>query len=222
MDLEINIGNDGSLETINKDNVFEHWGESRSLGTFTVPDLKTKKVVGYGNVYGIGSPSIGLLTLGAGATNGIVKQGGSWYFDKGSQAGYFALGTITTTGYERVTNDVSTSVIGNQKISVTMDQRRLQRVPEHDHFIYSTRADDTFGWHSALSYDRYLVDYSNATARLNPWTPVGGLQYEHKHGLSKQAISEPTVATYDVYDWNAGADGTGSICLLYTSDAADE
>ena len=211
LDLEINIGNDGSLETINKDNVFEHWGESRSLGTFTVPDLKTKKVVGYGNVYGIGSPSIGLLTLGAGATNGIVKQGGSWYFDKGSQAGYFALGTITTTGYERVTNDVSTSVIGNQKISVTMDQRRLQRVPEHDHFIYSTRADDTFGWHSALSYDRYLVDYSNATARLNTWTPVGGLQYEHKHGLSKQAISEPTVATYDVYDWNAGADGTGSI-----------
>ncbi len=211
LQLEINIGSGGKVETINQDNVFEHWGESRSLGTFTVPDLKTKKVVGYGNVYGLGSPSIGLLTLGAGATNGIVKEGGSWYFDKASQAGYFSLGTITTTGYEKITNDVSTSVIGSQKISITMDQRRLQRVPEHDHYIYSTKTDDIFGWHSGLSYDRYLVNYSDATARLSPWTPVGGLHYEHKHGLSKSAMTDNTVATYDVFDWKAGADGTGSL-----------
>ena len=219
LDLEINIGAGGGLETVNKDNVFEHWGESRSLGTFKVPDLKAKKVVGYGNVYGQGSPSIGLLPLGAGGNNGIVKQGGSWYFDKASQGSYFALGTITTTGYEKVSDEVATNVIGNQKITVTMENRRLQRVPEHDHYIYATEADTTFGWHQGLSYDRYLVSYTNANGRLDNWNPIGGIQYEHKHGLSKSAITDPSVATYDVYDWKAGADGTGS--LKYETPSGD-
>ena len=215
LQLEINLNDDGAIESINQENVFNHWGESRSLGTFKVPDLKTRKVVGYGNVYGAGTPSIGLITLGAGANNGIVKQGGSWYFDKQSQSGYFALGSITTTGYTDIKDDVSTRIIGSQKVHVTMQERRLQRVPDHTHFVYHTAADETFQFRSAISGDRYLVDYSNANARLMGWSPIGGLHFQHKHGLSKSAIAERETATYDVFDWRGGAEGTGSI--KYTS-----
>ena len=211
LDLEINIGA-GTVRPITVGNVFEHWGESRSLGTFKVPDLKTRKVVGYGNVYGTGSPSIGLLTLGAGGNNGNIKQGGSWYFDKASQAGYFSLGTITTTGYGNITDSISTRVIGSQIVKVTMDPRRLQRAPEHSHFIYHTSAGQTFGWPSGFGNDdRYLASYVDANSRTDRWAPVGGIQYEHKHGLSKNVLTSRQVATYDVFDWNVGAEGTGSI-----------
>ena len=211
LDLEINIGA-GTVRGINVDNVFEHWGESRSLGTFKVPDLKTRKVVGYGNVYGSGSPSIGLLTLGAGGNNGNIKQGGSWYFDKASQAGYFSLGTITTTGYEKITDSISTRVIGSQKVNITMDPRRLTRVPEHSHFVYHTTTQDTITWPSGFGNDdRYLANYEDFNSRADRWSPVGGIQYEHKHGLSKNVMQSRQVATYDVYDWNVGAEGTGSI-----------
>tara|TARA_B100001250_G_scaffold267932_1_gene231134 strand:- start:232 stop:4098 length:3867 start_codon:yes stop_codon:yes gene_type:complete len=211
LDLEINIGA-GTVRGINVDNVFEHWGESRSLGTFKVPDLKTRKVVGYGNVYGSGSPSIGLLTLGAGGNNGNIKQGGSWYFDKASQAGYFSLGTITTTGYENITDSISTRVIGSQKVSITMDPRRLTRVPEHSHFVYHTSTQQTITWPSGFGNDdRYLANYEDFNSRADRWSPVGGIQYEHKHGLSKNVMQSRQVATYDVFDWNVGAEGTGSI-----------
>ena len=215
LQLELNFGSGGQLESVSQDNIYDHWGSTRSLGTFKVPDLKTRKVVGYGNVFGQGTPSIGLLTLGAGANNGVVKQGGSWYFDKGSQAGYFSLGSITTTGYGNITDDVSTNIIGSQKVHVTMQERRLQRVPDHSHFVYSTKADDTFQFRSGLGGDRYLVNYTNQNARLYGWFPIGGLHYQHKHGLSKSAIESREAATYDVFDWRAGAEGTGSI--KYTS-----
>ncbi len=214
LQLELNFGNGGQLQAVASENVYDHWGSTRSLGTFIVPDLKTRKVVGYGNVYGQGTPSIGLLTLGAGGNNGVIKQGGSWYFDKGSQAGYFSLGSITTTGYTNITDDVSTRVIGSQKIHITMQERRLQRVPDHSHFIYSTEADDTFTFRSAISGDRYLVNYRNQNARLTGWFPIG-LHFQHKHGLSKSPLSSNETATYDVFDWRAGAEGTGSI--KYTS-----
>ena len=211
LDLEINIGA-GTVRPITVGNVFEHWGESRSLGTFKVPDLKTRKVVGYGNVYGSGSPSIGLLTLGAGGNNGNIKQGGSWYFDKASQAGYFSLGTITTTGYENITDSISTRVIGSQKVSITMDPRRLTRVPEHSHFVYHTSTQQTITWPSGFGNDdRYLANYEDFNSRADRWSPVGGIQYEHKHGLSKNVMQSRQVATYDVFDWNVGAEGTGSI-----------
>tara|TARA_S200000501_G_scaffold231924_1_gene217526 strand:- start:2032 stop:5853 length:3822 start_codon:yes stop_codon:yes gene_type:complete len=215
LQLELNFGNGGEIQTISPENVYDHWGSTRTLGTFKVPDLKTRKVVGYGNVYGQGSPSIGLLTLGAGGNNGVIKQGGSWYFDKGSQAGYFSLGSITTTGYTNITDDVSTSIIGSQKVHVTMQERRLQRVPDHSHFIYSTAADDTFTFRSSIGGDRYLVNYTNSNARLYGWQPIGGLHFQHKHGLSKSPLASREAATYDVFDWRAGAEGTGSI--KYTS-----
>ena len=63
--LQFNFNSVGQLQAISTQNVLEYYGET-DLGTFKVPDLKAKKIVGYGNVYGPGSPSAGLLTLGVG------------------------------------------------------------------------------------------------------------------------------------------------------------
>ena len=43
LQLEINLNDAGEVEAINESNVWEHWGESRSLGTFKVTDVPTRK-----------------------------------------------------------------------------------------------------------------------------------------------------------------------------------
>ena len=210
LQLEINLNDAGEVEAINESNVWEHWGESRSLGTFKVPDLKTRKIVGYGNVYGQGSPTVGLLSLGV----GDAFKGGSWYFDKNSQRGFFALGTISTTDYDKVTDDVGTSVIGAQQIDITMQNRRLQNAPEHSHYILHTITDTSIATHQGYSGDRYLTSYTDRNSRTMNFTPLGGFQLEHKHGLVKNPITDPEVATYDILDWQGGASGTGSVKLM--------
>ena len=72
---------------ITQENVFENWPDP-SMGTFKVPDLKAKKVVGYGPVYGPGTPTIGNVEMSVGAT------GGFWYLSKETQKGYFNLGIM--------------------------------------------------------------------------------------------------------------------------------
>ena len=79
--------NDGSLQPINTVNVMNYWGDPY-LGTFKVPDLIAKKVVGNGPVYGNNSPNIGNISITTGST------GGAWYLDKDQQVvGYLYVGT---------------------------------------------------------------------------------------------------------------------------------
>ncbi len=207
LQLEFNFNDYGVLEDIATNNVFNHLGETRSLGEFNVPDLKTRKILGYGTVYGSNSTTAGLLTTGAGAD----KVGGKWLLDKGSQGGYFSLGTITTIDYAKVTDSTTTSISGQQVVKVTMDDKRLQQVPQHNHMIYLTQADEQIASNANYDGDRYMVGYTNRNARLYQWFPVGGVAYGHKHALLKQPLADGTVATYDILDYTAGRAGTGSI-----------
>ena len=205
--IEFNFNADGQLQDINQENVFTYLGETKSLGTFMVPDLKARKILGYGNVYGPGTPTAGLLTAGAGAG----KTGGKWLFDKSAQGGYFSLGSITTVDYEKVTDSVGASISGTQTVKTSMQNKRLQDVPQHNHYVYHTSANNSIATMSAYTGDRYLVEYKNRNSRLYQWFPVGGLAYAHKHALLKQPLSDNTVATYDIMDFYPGAEGTGSM-----------
>ena len=49
------------------------------MGTFKVPDLLAKKIVGVGPVYGPGTPTI------ANVDSTVGNTGGQWYFDKNSR-----------------------------------------------------------------------------------------------------------------------------------------
>ena len=205
--LEFNFNASGTLEDITPSNVFSHLGETRSLGEFCVPDLKTRKILGYGNVYGVGSPTAGLLTTGAGAT----KTGGSYLLTKDTQKGYFSLGTITTVDYTKVTDTTPTTISGQQIMKVSMDEKRLQDVPQHSHFVYHTEAGQDMQTNASYAGDRYLAGYTDRNARLYQWFPIGGIAFGHKHALLKQPLADPTVATYDIMDYVPGAAGTGSL-----------
>jgi len=214
LDLKLYFDSNGQITSITQSNVFEFLGETESLGSFKVPDLLAKKIVGYGNVYGSGSPTIGLTTLGVGAD----KIGGKWLFDKTSQAGYFSLGSITTTNYTGVTETTSCTVIGSQTVRVNMKPKRIQDVPSHTHYIYHTSADKLQASVAGFSGDRYLVEYTDSDKSLYNFFPVGGVAFEHTHALLKQPLSDNTVATFDIMDYVPGAEGTGSTKWGYEND----
>lgn len=213
--LQINLNAAGQVQDITQDNVFTYLGETNDLGTFNVPDLRARKIVGYGNVYGPGSPTAGLISLAVGP-NAI---GGSWLFTKSVQAGKFALGSITTVGYTDVTDTTSTRITGSQTIEVYMENKRLQGVPDHSHYAYHTYPGTDVQTLGGYSGDRYLVEYKQSNGKLYQWFPVGGIAFQHTHALLKQPIPDNTVATYDIFDYVPGAEGTGSI--KYNTNGAD-
>ena len=103
---------DGRIQSIDKNNVWEFWPDP-NMGTFKVPDLIAKRIVGNGPVFGNNTPNVGNSQLGV----GIDTIDGNWYMDKNSQKGQFALGNITTSNYDAVVDTVEGSIIGGQSNS---------------------------------------------------------------------------------------------------------
>ena len=67
----------GSIASINRNNVWLYWPDE-NMGTFKVPDLKAKRIVGNGPVYGPNTPNVGNSELGV----GIDTIDGNWYMDE--------------------------------------------------------------------------------------------------------------------------------------------
>ena len=193
----------GGLAGINKFNVMQYWGD-QYLGTFKVPDTIAKKIVGNGAVYGNNSPNIGNSTLGVGTT------GGGWVLTKTLQDDYFSLGRISTAGYERVVETTDCDIIGSHTINITMRETKLSGAPQHSHTVYHS-IPGSENWVGDSSGDRYLQDYRPGSGRLSRWYPTTGQVFTHKHGLLRQPNTDNTVATYDVFDYEGGAGGSGSL-----------
>ena len=201
--FSVRINANGQIQGITQTNVYEWLGDP-NMGTFKVPDMVTKKIVGNSPVYGGNSANAGGGQLGVGTT------GGKWYLDQDSQDDYFSLGQIVTTGYDNVTETVSCDIIGTHTVKLTMDPEDLTGPPQHSHTVYHSEP-DTSQVISATSYDRYLVEYRARNGKVNSWNPVGDLKYDHTHGLLRKPYPTTGVATYDVWDWQAGAGDAGSI-----------
>ena len=209
----VRIDSEGSIAGINTANVMEWWGDP-NLGTFKVPDMVAKKIVGNGPVFGNNSANVGNSTLGVGTT------GGAWYLAKEQQDEYFSLGRIVTTGYDNVVETVECTIIGQQQVEISMRETKLSGAPQHSHTVYHTIP----GFNefiSETSGDRYLQDYRDGRGRLARWYPTGGVVFTHKHGLLRSPITDNTVATYDVFDAFGGAAGCGSL-KDPTAAAADQ
>ena len=191
-----------TLLPINTANVMDNWGDPY-LGTFKVPDLIAKKVVGNGPVYGNNSPNVGNVSITTGTT------GGAWYLDKDQQDEFFSLGTIVTSGYDQVVESTGCTIIGSQDVTISMRERKLSGVPQHSHIVYHSTPGGS-EWVGGASGDRYLQDYRPSTGRVTRWYPTGdGIVLTHKHGLLRQPLTDNTVATYDAFDFAGGAGGTG-------------
>ena len=193
----------GVVTKITKLNVME-WLGDQNLGTFKVPDMVAKKVVGNGPVYGNNSPNIGNSNLGVGTT------GGAWYLDTDQQDDYFSLGRIITTGYDLVSDSVSSDIIGSHTVTIKMDDQKLSGPPQHTHAVYSATPNDQFDI-AESSGDRYLRSYTQTTKRVDRFEPVNGQVLRHTHGLLRRPNTSLDVATYDVLDYKGGAGDAGSI-----------
>ena len=148
--------------------------------------------------------------------------------DTEQQDDYFSVGRIVTTDYDRVTDSVSTDIIGSHTINVTMDDQKLSGPPQHTHAVYSATPNDTSDIAQA-SGDRYLRSYTATTKGVDRFEPTNGTVLRHTHGLLRKPNTSLEVATYDVLDYQGGAGDAGSIanprnaaddadtCLLYTS-----
>ena len=191
-----------SVQPITTANIMDWWGDPY-LGTFKVPDMIAKKVVGNGPVYGNNSPTIGNASMSVGVV------GGAWYLDKNQQDRYFSLGRIVTSGYEKVLETTGCTIIGSQDVTITMREKKLSGVPQHSHIAYHSVPGDT-EWIGGTAGDRYLQDYRPGTGRITRWYPTGdGIVMTHKHGLLRRPLSDNTVATYDALDYAGGMGGCG-------------
>ena len=195
--------NSGVIQNITQANVMNFWGE-QYLGTFRVPDTVTKKIVGNSPVFGQNSPTIGNLSLSVGAT------GGAWYLDQNQQDNYFSLGKITTTGYDNVVETVGCTIVGTQKVTVTMEKKKLPSVFQHSHAIlHSIPGDST--WGGKGSGDRYLQGYKSANGKIQRWNPTTGTVLAHSHALLRNVLTDNTIATYDFMDYKGGDENVGAL-----------
>ena len=198
-------GINGQIQAITKDNVWDYWPED--MGTFKIPDLKAKRIVGNGPVYGANSANVGNSELGV----GLNTIDGKWYVDKDSQKGLFALGNISTIGYTDVVDSIEGAIIGSQTVRVNLEPKKLAGAPQHTHFLLHSEAPQDTNYPQGVSGERYLVSYKASTGKVNNFLPPGGIAYSHTHVLSKAAILDASVSTYDIYNWSGGDENSGSI-----------
>ena len=196
----------GGITSINRNNIWLYWPDEY-MGTFKVPDLKAKRIVGNGPVYGNNTPNVGNSDLGV----GFNTIDGNWYMDKLSQKQQFSLGNITTTNYTGVVDSVEGSIIGEQVVSISLQEKKLSGPPQHSHFLLHAEAPQDIGMPLSVSGDRYIVAYKQSTGKINQFTPPAGQQFQHGHSLSKAPILDNSVGTYDIYNWSGGDEQSGSI-----------
>ena len=203
----IRISSDvGGITSINRNNIWTYWPDEY-MGTFKVPDLKAKRIVGNGPVYGNNTPNVGNSDLGV----GFNTIDGNWYMDKLAQKQQFSLGNITTTNYTGVVDSVEGSIIGEQVVSVSLQEKKLSGPPQHSHFLLHSESPQDVGMPLAVSGDRYIVAYKQSTGKVNQFNPPAGQQFQHGHVLSKAPILDASVGTYDIYNWSGGDEQSGSI-----------
>lgn len=197
---------DGSIDAITKDTVWGHWPDPY-MGTFMVPDLLAKRIVGNGPVYGSTSPNVGNSELGV----GINTIAGTWVFNKESQLNQFSLGSISTIGYENVVDTVECEVIGSQVIRLNLKEKKLAGPPNHSHFLLHTEATGDITYPGKVVGDRYVASYRSGNGKINGFLPPGGVSLSHTHVLSKAPILSTALATYDIFNYTGGNGASGTI-----------
>ena len=158
----------------------DYYGE-QYLGTFRVPNTVTKKIVGNSPVFGQNSPTIGNLSLSVGAT------GGAWYIDQNQQDDYFSLGKITTTGYDNVVETVGCTIVGSQKVTVTMEEKKLPSVFQHSHTVFIVFLVIQHG--SQVLVTDIFKDINLRMVNFKDGIQLQVQYLEHSHALLRQPIT---------------------------------
>jgi len=192
------------------------------VGTFAVPDLRDRKVVGYGAVDGIGSPVV------EDALNNFVGQtGGQWFVSKDeiqTPGVFYTIGDVTTSGYSNITATVSAYLSGSVNYTVgPLGDVPLNKPPTHFHKILTSEASEsTIVERGSIPVDEFAACYRTNRASVisfEPNTP-NTLQLEHSHGLIGAPLSSGSLATFGnidgIGDFIDNGDGTISYKITAT------
>ena len=168
------------------------------IGTFKLPDYRDRIIAGLGAVDNLGSPTIENALV-----NNVGQTGGRWYIsntDLLDGGVFFTVGDVRTTGYSNISADILTFMTGSVEFRIgPIDDFIFSRPVEHFHYILSSEPDEGFEAEFGSSpSDQYAVMYSRSRSNILPFEPdgSGGLALGHSHGLSKDPLNNPRMATY--------------------------
>ena len=169
-----------------------------NVGTFNLPDYRDRVIVGVGGVDGDGSPTVENALI-----NQVGQTGGTWYIAKQTLLDgglFFSVGDVKTRGYTNIQADIFTFLSGSVQYRVgPTDDHIFNRPPEHFHNILASEADQlTNSEFAATPVDEFAAMYSTSRANITAFSPTGGggLPLGHSHGLTKEALNDPSAATY--------------------------
>lgn len=189
------------------------------VGTFRLPNLRSRKLMGTGPVDGnvassaILEPNVG---SGVGATGGVyalnsfrqlpAAPDGSPVSSQGDSIDTFTLGTFRTNGFSSCTTEINTNFVGNISFNVGPLSEATIGAPLHEHQMvlakrgsqsYPTSADGC-GNRSPCNSNTSLTYFQNYSGVILPWTigrytsfenPEEGDLLSHNHYLRLDSTS---------------------------------
>ena len=188
----------GTHPTITISKSFTFADTPYQVGTFQLPDYRDRVIVGVGDVNGEGTPTVENALI-----NTVGQTGGSWYVSRDQilDGGvFFSIGDVRTTGYTNITTDVFTYITGQVDYRVgPLDDYIFSRPVEHNHYILSSEPDTIIdNEREGVPVDEFAVNYTRTRANIQAFEPAGGggLALGHSHGLTREALNDPSIATY--------------------------
>ena len=198
----------GTHPTITLNKSFTYADSPHQVGTFKLPDYRDRIIVGLGDVDGEGTPTVENALV-----NSVGQTGGQWYISKDNilDGGvFFSIGDVRTTGYQNITADVFTFITGSVDFRIgPIDDHIFNRPVEHNHYILSSVADDAIdNERDGVPIDEFAVNYVTGRANILPFEPVGqgGLALGHSHGLTREKLNDPSLATFGNTSGPGGVD----------------
>ena len=207
----------GTHPTITINKSFSFADSPHQVGTFKLPDYRDRIIVGVGDVNGEGTPTVENALV-----NQVGQTGGSWYISKDQilDGGvFFSIGDVRTTGYQNITADVFTYLTGDVDFRIgPIDDHIFNRPVEHSHYILSSQADEAVdNERDGVPIDEFAVNYVTNRANVLPFEPVGtgGLALGHSHGLTREKLNDPTLATFGNTTGPGGEDPNQPANIFY-------
>tara|TARA_B100000902_G_scaffold4177_1_gene5347 strand:- start:10300 stop:14886 length:4587 start_codon:yes stop_codon:yes gene_type:complete len=217
--VDITTGTHPSI-TLNKS--FTYADSPHQVGTFKLPDYRDRIIVGVGDVDGEGTPTVENALV-----NSVGQTGGKWYISKDEilDGGvFFSIGDVRTTGYQNIQADVFTFLTGSVDFRVgPIEDYIFNRPVEHNHYILSSIADDAVdNERDGVPIDEFAVNYVTSRANILPFEPVGqgGLALGHSHGLTREKLNDPTLATFGNTPGPGGEDPNQPADIFYDVNSA--
>ena len=207
----------GTHPTITLNKSFTFADSPHQVGTFNLPDYRDRIIVGIGDVDGEGTPTVENALV-----NQVGQTGGQWYISKDDilDGGvFFNIGDVRTTGYQNITADVFTYLTGDVDFRIgPIDDHIFNRPVEHSHYILSSQADDAVdNERDGVPIDEFAVNYVTGRSNVLPFEPVGtgGLALGHSHGLTREKLNDPSLATFGNTTGPGGVDPNQPANIFY-------